>query len=136
MAPSEHRIYFCARCGACCRWAGYVDVDAAEIERIAAYLRMDSRRFIKKYAREISGRAQLSLIEKRNSDCIFFGPPNICRIYPVRPKQCAVFPNAWAFPGFEQTCRAIKLRYRLRKLVKGEIADKSEAAKPKGEKSC
>ena len=116
MASFERRVYFCTRCGACCRWPGYVDVDAGEIDRIAAYLRVDSRRFIKKYTREISSRSHLSLIEKRNSDCIFFEPPNVCKIYPVRPKQCAAFPNTWAFPGFEQTCRVIKLRYRLRRL--------------------
>ena len=32
---------------------------------------------------------------------------NACRIHPVKPAQCAGFPNKWNFPGWRQVCEAV-----------------------------
>jgi uncharacterized protein len=30
-----------------------------------------------------------------------------CRIHPVKPGQCAGFPNKWNFPGWRDVCEAV-----------------------------
>jgi N-acetylmuramoyl-L-alanine amidase len=48
----------------------------------------------------------LSLIEKDNHECIMLDGDS-CRIHPVKPGQCAGFPNKWNFPGWRDVCKAV-----------------------------
>jgi Fe-S-cluster containining protein len=80
----------CTRCGKCCTGApGYVWVSIPEIYRIAEFLGIDDREVMRGFTLSVNQR--ISLIEKRNGDCIFYDN-KLCRIYPVRPAQCSTYP--------------------------------------------
>lgn len=98
--------YRCVRCGACCRWAGYVWLTDAEVDSISACLELSVEEFTERYTRLTSDHRGLSLIEKEDDSCVFLSGTNECDIYAVRPQQCRGFPNRWRFPGFEERCRA------------------------------
>ena len=79
----------CQRCGECCRGEpGYVWVTAADLDRIAAYLRANPEDLSASSVRRFGRR--LSLRERPNGDCVFYAGG--CTIYPVRPQQCRTFP--------------------------------------------
>ena len=92
--PWYHRglNFECTGCGDCCTGApGYVWVNKAEIEAIAAHLKLDVAKFEKQYVRLIGIRK--SLIEFANGDCVFFDNQGRgCKIYAARPQQCRTWP--------------------------------------------
>lgn len=98
--------YRCTRCGACCRWSGYVWLTDDEMDRIAAFLGLSVAEFTERYTRLTGDRQGLSLVERTDECCIFLSGMNECEIYSVRPQQCRGFPNRWRFPGFERDCQA------------------------------
>ncbi len=85
----------CTGCGNCCTGApGYVWVNKAEIEAMAAALDLPVEPFQERYVRLVGIRK--SLIEFANDDCVFFdGKSRECKIYEVRPRQCRTWPF-WA----------------------------------------
>jgi Fe-S-cluster containining protein len=97
--------YECQGCGACCRWAGDVCVEEDEVDKIAAFLGMDSGIFIDQFCRLRANRQGLSLIDAPDGACIML-ENNRCRINPVKPEQCRQFPNGWNFPGWRDLCKA------------------------------
>lgn len=112
-SPGNHDVdldptvrYVCQRCTACCKWPGDVRLEADEITAIAAFLEMSEAGFIDRFTRLRTNRRGLSLIEKDNHECVML-EGNACRIHPVKPGQCAGFPNKWNFPGWRQVCEAI-----------------------------
>ena len=104
LEPGVH--YVCQRCTACCRWPGDVRLEEGEIPAIATFLGMGEADFVEKFTRLRSNRNSLSLIERENHECIML-EGNACRIHPVKPGQCAGFPNKWNFPGWRQVCEAV-----------------------------
>ncbi|MGA0845504.1 MAG: YkgJ family cysteine cluster protein [Luteolibacter sp.] len=102
----SHIFYQCQRCTNCCKWPGDVRIEADEIEKIAEFLGLDESEFIARFTRLRSNRQGLSLIEKENHECVML-EGNSCRIHPVKPAQCAGFPNKWNFPGWRQVCEAV-----------------------------
>lgn len=104
LEPGIH--YVCQRCTACCKWPGDVRLEEHEIPRIAEFLGLSEDEFIHRYTRLRSDRQGLSLLEKDNHECIMLDG-NSCRIHPVKPSQCAGFPNTWNFPGWRKVCEAI-----------------------------
>lgn len=82
----------CTGCGDCCTGApGYVWVNRAEIEQIAAQLGLSVEHFEGRFVRDVGIRR--SLIELDNGDCVFFDSRSRkCRIYEVRPRQCRTWP--------------------------------------------
>ena len=103
---TERRHLVCGRCGASCRWPGYVRASAAELDAIAAYLQVPARELIESHAIVTADRRDLSLAERPDHSCVFLEDGSVCTIYPVRPRQCREFPNGWRFPGFEKVCHA------------------------------
>ena len=99
-------FYVCQRCTACCKWPGDVRLEEDEILPIAEFLGLAEEEFLERYTRLRTNRQGLSLIEKPNHECIMLDG-NACRIHPVKPEQCAGFPNKWNFPGWRQVCEAI-----------------------------
>ncbi|HEY2810298.1 MAG TPA: YkgJ family cysteine cluster protein [Rhabdochlamydiaceae bacterium] len=81
----------CTGCGECCTGApGYVWIDEAEIEEMAAFLKISPEEFVKKYTRRIDD--NLSLTEDpHNFDCVFLKERK-CLVYGARPHQCRAFP--------------------------------------------
>lgn len=86
----------CRTCrGTCCRGSGgYVWVTMEDIEKIAAYQKIDLETFSNNYVRAVQG--ELSLQERqRNGEnfcCFFDEVDEKCMIYPVRPGQCRSYP--------------------------------------------
>lgn len=107
LEPGIH--YVCQRCTACCKWPGDVRVSDEEIAKIADFLEMKEADFIAQFTRLRTNRCGLSLIEKDNHECIMLENGG-CRIHPVKPSQCAGFPNKWNFPNWRDVCEAIPTR--------------------------
>ena len=87
--------FACTQCGECCSGApGYVWVDEAEIERIAAQLGLTADAFARKHVRRVGLRH--SLLEKSDGDCEFLQRlptgRTACSIHAVRPTQCRTWP--------------------------------------------
>ena len=84
--------FTCLRCGGCCSgFSGTVLVSAAEITSFARHLGITEADFRQRYTRAV-GRENISLIEKKNKDCIFFDKDVGCMVYPDRPRQCRSWP--------------------------------------------
>jgi hypothetical protein len=103
--PSSIR-YHCQRCTNCCRWPGFVPVGDGEITAIAQHLGLSEHDFIQRYTRLRRQRDGLALTDKPNGECIFLEGRD-CAIQPVKPVQCAGFPNTWNFPGWRDVCEAV-----------------------------
>ena len=97
--------YLCQRCTNCCRWPGFVKVTDPDIARIAAFLGVEEREVIGNFTRLRPWRDGLELTDQPDGACIFLDGRD-CRIQPVKPAQCAGFPNTWNFPGWREVCGA------------------------------
>jgi Fe-S-cluster containining protein len=88
----QNGLHFtCTQCGKCCTGApGYVWLNDAEADAIAAHLQMPLHEFVAIYTR-LAHRG-LTLREKANGDCILFDPKQGCTVYHVRPGQCRTWP--------------------------------------------
>ncbi|HHH36724.1 MAG TPA: YkgJ family cysteine cluster protein [Gammaproteobacteria bacterium] len=90
----RHPLRFeCTACGACCRGGGDLHVFLAEEEarRICAHLALGWRWFRRRYlARHPEG--DLILRMQESGDCVFLDDAGRCRVYSVRPVQCATYP--------------------------------------------
>ncbi len=107
----------CVRCGACCRWQGYVRLKGEEIERIAGFLGITTQEFIDEYTYLTHDRKSLSLVDQEDGTCVFYRPgePPACFIQDVKPEQCIGFPEKWAHEGWEDDCGgAIEARRKAR----------------------
>ena len=105
--------FTCLRCGRCCRWRGYVRLDADEIAPIAVLLGMSEARFIAEQTRLTGDRCNLSLLENADGSCPFLrnAPEGAaCRIEAAKPRQCRNFPLVWNFPGWEAECAGARNR--------------------------
>ena len=98
----------CTSCGDCCTGApGYVWVNKAEIEALAARLEMDVEAFSRKYVRLVGIRR--ALLEYANGDCVFFdNQTRKCTVYEQRPRQCRTWPfwesNVRTPEAWAETC--------------------------------
>lgn len=84
----------CTRCSNCCRFApGYVFLSEEDLDRLSVSAKMTREEFIEQYCRQIdiNGFKRLSLTEKPNNDCIFWGDDG-CIHYEARPLQCSSYP--------------------------------------------
>ena len=87
--------FSCKACGACCsNDPGDIWVTDDEISRIAEFLKIPVAELSKACLREdVCGNKSIRDLPERNYDCIFQdAKTRRCKIYPVRPKQCAQFP--------------------------------------------
>ncbi|MFT5108245.1 MAG: Fe-S-cluster containining protein [Pseudoalteromonas tetraodonis] len=108
--PEEAKIHYqCQRCGNCCKWPGDVVITEDETEKIAAFLKMPVAEFVENHTRLRANRQGLSIDDKPNGECLFLNGID-CRINPVKPAQCAGFPNSWNFPGWRKVCEAIPVQ--------------------------
>lgn len=86
--------FTCTACGDCCRGPepGFVEVDGPMITALAEHLGLSEEAFSRRYVRRIVSQGILSLIEKKNGDCVFWEDGQGCTVYEVRPTQCRTFP--------------------------------------------
>jgi hypothetical protein len=82
----------CTQCGDCCSGAeGYVWVNQAEIDAMAARTGMTTAAFEKAYVKKVGVRR--SLTERPNGDCVLLDQiTRKCTAYEERPRQCRTWP--------------------------------------------
>jgi uncharacterized protein len=82
----------CTQCGDCCTGAeGYVWVNQAEIDAMAARVGMTAEAFESAHVRRVGVRR--SLKERRGGDCVLLDPQTRkCTTYEERPRQCRTWP--------------------------------------------
>lgn len=96
---------FCEKCGECCRRNTPINVHRAEAESIAAYLGMSYKK-LKKW---------LGLVPKGDGTFDMPAAPckllvgNRCRVYPVRPMVCKVYPAGFILVQIGEGAKAIEL---------------------------
>ncbi|MCH3916217.1 MAG: YkgJ family cysteine cluster protein [Spirochaetia bacterium] len=87
--------FACRGCHYCCSTEpGFVFLNQGDVDAACAYLKLDEASFIASYCRKVpqgEGWYKISLIEKKNFDCIFLTKEG-CGIYPARPLQCRTYP--------------------------------------------
>ena len=87
--------FSCKECGACCSGEpGDIWVTEEEIARIAEFLKVSVAELEELCLRDDTcGNKSIRDLPERKYDCIFQDEKTRrCRIYPVRPQQCAQFP--------------------------------------------
>lgn len=78
----------CLSCANCCKTTGPL-FTAADIDRIAAHLKVKPQQFVKQYLRvDEDGDHVLKQVP-----CAFLDSENYCLIYEVRPKACREYPH-------------------------------------------
>ncbi|MDC7225852.1 MAG: YkgJ family cysteine cluster protein [Spirochaetales bacterium] len=91
----ENGLQFeCQRCSACCRHEpGYVFLSKNDLDALVDETGLSEQDFLLKYCRtvDLGGIKRISLIEKKNYDCIFWTEEG-CRVYKARPVQCRTYP--------------------------------------------
>ena len=100
----------CTGCGNCCTGApGYVWVNQAEIDAMAASLGLEVAEFETRFVRQVGIRR--SLIEFSNYDCVFFdNRTRKCQVYEHRPRQCRTWPfwdsNLKSAESWDEMCES------------------------------
>jgi len=107
--PSD--IFICKKCGDCCKGFGGTYVTANDIEKIAAYINMDPKKFVSDYC--FKSGSKLVLAQGADGYCIFWD--DLCTIHPVKPRMCRAWPfiesvltdiNNWRIMA--ASCKGIK----------------------------
>ncbi|MEX2169639.1 MAG: YkgJ family cysteine cluster protein [Pirellulales bacterium] len=82
----------CTGCGDCCTGApGYVWLNQADTEALAAEVGLSVVEFERRYVRNVGVRKTLK--ERKNYDCVFLdGDTRKCKVYKARPRQCRTWP--------------------------------------------
>jgi uncharacterized protein len=83
-----------------------VRISEREISAISGFLHCSEYEFIQRFTRLRPQRDGLALQESSDGSCVFLEGKD-CRINPVKPDQCAGFPNTWNFPGWREVCEAV-----------------------------
>jgi len=76
-------------CTNCCTQTGHVYVTDEDIERIAAFLGLERRKFESRYVYRVKNRARLTVPAAHSCHFLMDGG---CSIHAVKPLQCRVFP--------------------------------------------
>ena len=77
----------CTECAHCCKTM-QVEVNAADIDRLAAHLALSKPAFAKRYLRTAEDNAKVI----NTVPCPFLGEDNRCTVYEHRPEACREFP--------------------------------------------
>lgn len=110
------KAFECKMCGDCCRGEGGINIDGQEIERIGTFLGLTGEALRERYCENRNGR--VSIKAGPDGFCIFFDKTTACRIHPVKPRICSLWPfypallrhkSAWelaqdACPGINPDC--------------------------------
>ena len=89
---AEGLRFSCTQCGDCCSGSeGYVWVNQAEIDAMAARVGLTPALFEKRYVKQVGVRR--SLKERPGGDCVLlYEKTRKCTAYEERPRQCKTWP--------------------------------------------
>ena len=80
----------CKQCGACCYGEGGIRVQDHEVERISSFLGLSPHAFAASSCVQKHGNIYIAC--KADGFCLFYDPEVQCRIHPVKPEPCALWP--------------------------------------------
>lgn len=100
--------FSCRRCGGCCRGEGYVWLTDDDIQRIARFLGLTPKDFVKRYCRRVEGTGDIALIDQDDAamSCVFLNEDG-CVVNDVKPVQCVGFPYVWARDDALEFCQGL-----------------------------
>ena len=81
-------LFSCHRCGQCCKGYGGAFVTDSDVRAIAEHLKETPQDVVFKYCRRSGSR--FILAQKSDGYCVFYDAG--CRIHPVKPRMCKVWP--------------------------------------------
>jgi len=100
----------CKMCGDCCYGEGGIFLDENEKERISRFLGIRTPDFLARFCEERNGRTYLTTGE--DNFCIFYEKGKGCRVHPVKPARCALWPYYPANVKDRETWETAKLACR------------------------
>ncbi|MBM4285319.1 MAG: YkgJ family cysteine cluster protein [Deltaproteobacteria bacterium] len=86
--PGSPPVFACRRCGDCCRGAGGILVNAAELAALAQYLGLSEAECRRRYLVETAMGLQVAAPQ---GVCVFLAE-QLCRVHPVKPRICREWP--------------------------------------------
>lgn len=87
------KVFFCQRCGECCKGESTVGLSPEERERIARFLGLSLQEFMESFT-EVKGEERVEM-KTKDGYCIFYDQTKrLCAIHPVKPDKC----KEWPFP--------------------------------------
>jgi len=98
LRPGEWYRFRCTRCGRCCSGGPNVALTVYDVVRMARFLRMDWRSFLKGYVKVIIADLfpHMLLRGDERGRCLFLATRHdgttLCVIYPARPMRCRLYP--------------------------------------------
>ena len=93
-------------CGDCCYGEGGIFLEEGEKERISRFLGIRTPDFLARFCEERNGRTYVTTGE--DNFCIFYVKGSGCRIHPVKPARCALWPYYPANVNDKETWEAAK----------------------------
>lgn len=110
------KAFQCKMCGTCCYGEGGIYLDAHEIARVSDHLGLSPETFVAEFCRQRHGKTYIST--GPDGYCVFYDAGEKCRIHPVKPRPCTLWPfyaallkdeDAWnlakdACPGINREC--------------------------------
>lgn len=104
LSLGEKANFECLRCGRCCSGGPNVGLTAFDVLRIANYLGLEWRKLRGRYVAAVIAdfTAIPILMDKGDGRCVFLENADgkaYCRIYPVRPMRCRLYPFLPISPG-------------------------------------
>ena len=91
-------VFTCTRCGRCCSGGPNVALTVFDVVRMARFLRMEWKEFLKNYVKVIIADVIPHMLLRGNEKghCLFLAwkhdSKSLCVIYPARPMRCRVYP--------------------------------------------
>jgi|GEM_PF-3559969 len=95
LAFGEHRGALCRGCdGECCRHCDPIGLTFQDAQRLAKYLGISLKNFIKKYLNHHHPREKSTTIYafKQTKPCVFLNEHGKCQVYDARPGVCENYP--------------------------------------------
>lgn len=121
MRSSRWASFKCQRCGQCCEGLGLPWPSGRNLKEMAKFLKIQPNGLIVQYYGKIVEEDGKEFVEKyeedRRTPCPFLGDDKNCRIYPVRPDPCRLYPIDTDFgrcgidcPGMENIFNDVKMQ--------------------------
>jgi len=117
------KAFDCKMCGDCCYGEGGIFLEEGEEKRIARFLGIRASDFLVRYCETRNHRTYLATGD--DHFCIFYEKGRGCRIHPVKPARCALWPyfpanvnDREAWEEAKDACRGINRECSFEEFVR------------------